>query len=55
MKTSTQIRVEDDLYEKVKYIAEKEYRSVNAQMEYFIALGVESYEDSKGYIIPTNN
>ena len=51
-KMSSQIRLEERLYEKVKSIAEKELRSMNAQMEYFIARAVEQYERDNGVIQP---
>ena len=51
-KMSSQIRLEERLYEKVKTIAEKELRSMNAQMEYFISRAVEQYERDNGAIQP---
>lgn len=44
-KVATQIRLDENLYELVKKIAESEMRSVNAQMEYFIKSGAENYRD----------
>ena len=49
-KMSSQIRLEEKLYDKVKAIAEKELRSMNAQMEYFIIRGVENYEIDNGEV-----
>ena len=49
-KVATQMRYDEILYEKTKIIAEKEFRSVNAQIEYFIKLGVEAYEKQHGSI-----
>ena len=43
-KVNTQIRISESLYERLKVIAEKELRSINAQIEYFIAKGVENFE-----------
>ena len=42
-KTVTQLRIDSELYENVKRIAEKELRSVNNQIEYLILQGVERY------------
>lgn len=42
-KVATQIRLDEDLYELVKGIAEEEMRSINAQMEYFIKAGAERH------------
>ena len=50
-KISTQMRYDSVLYAKVKVIAEAEFRSVNAQIEYFIKQGVEVYEAEHGPII----
>lgn len=50
-KVQTQMRYDEVLYSKTKIIAEKEFRSLNAQIEYFMKLGVESYEKEHGEII----
>jgi len=47
-KTATQIRLEDEVYNKLKLVAEKEIRSINAQMEYFIVKGIEEFERNNG-------
>lgn len=49
-KVATQMRYDEILYEKAKIIAENEFRSVNAQIEYFIKLGVDAYEKEHGKI-----
>jgi len=49
-KTASQIRLDDDLFEKIKIIAEKEYRTMNAQMEFFLQKDVEQYEKEHGVI-----
>ena len=43
-KMSSQIRLDEDLFAKVKAIAKQELRTMNAQFEYFIRQGVEQYE-----------
>lgn len=48
MKVATQIRIDDEVYEKVKIIAELERRSINAQMEYFIDKSVQKYIEDNG-------
>lgn len=40
----TQIRIDEQLAEKLKAIASAELRTLNAQMEYFLKKGVEQYE-----------
>jgi hypothetical protein len=50
-KVATQIRLSEDIYAKVKCIANAELRSLNAQMEYFIIKGIESYEADNGLTI----
>lgn len=54
-KVSTQMRYDEMLYEKSKIIAEREFRSINAQIEYFIKKGIEAYEKENGVIsLPDN-
>ncbi len=50
-KTQYTIRVEDNLLEKAKIISEKEIRSLNNQIEYFIAKGIADYEKEHGAIV----
>lgn len=47
---STQIRINEEIYKKTKYIALRESRNTNSQIEYFVKLGVESYEKGHGPI-----
>ena len=47
---STQIRLNEELYEKLRLISGKELRSLNAQMEYLLLKGVEQYEKENGTI-----
>ena len=49
-KVATQIRLDEDIHKKLKHISEKELRSLNAQMEYFIIRGIESFEEANGVI-----
>lgn len=49
-KISTQMRFDELNYKKMKYIAEKEFRSINSQLEYFIAQGIRLYEEQNGVI-----
>lgn len=49
-KVSTQMRYNEILYEKTKIIAKNEMRTTNAQLEYFMKLGVEAYEKEHGAI-----
>lgn len=49
-KLATQIRLDESMHKKVKFIAEKELRSLNSQMEYFILKGIEDYEKQFGAI-----
>lgn len=50
-KVSTQMRYDETLYKKTKIIAENEMRTTNAQLEYFMKLGVEAYEKEHGTIL----
>ena len=49
-KIALQIRLDEDVHKKLKVIADKELRSLNAQMEYFIIKGVENFEDQYGSV-----
>lgn len=50
-KIATQMRYDETLYKKTKIIAENEMRTTNAQLEYFMKLGVEAYEKEHGVIL----
>ncbi len=47
---ATQIRLNEETYEKLRLISGKELRSFNAQMEYFLIKGVEQYEKENGIV-----
>ena len=49
-KVASQMRFDETLYEKTKVIAEAELRSVNAQGEYFMKVGIAAYEREHGPI-----
>ena len=49
-KIAFQLRVDKQAHAKLQQIAEKELRSLNAQIEYFIAKGIERYEQENGAI-----
>ncbi len=54
-RVATQIRIDEIAYKKTKYIAKKESRATNSQIEYFVKLGVEAYEKEHGVIsLPEN-
>lgn len=52
---STQIRINEEIYKKTKIIAANEFRTTNAQIEYFMKKGVEAYEKEHGPISLENN
>lgn len=54
-RVATQIRINETLYKKTKYIATQENRNTNAQIEYFVKLGVEAYEQQHGSVILSEN
>ncbi len=47
-KTAFQIRIDEKAHRKLKAIAEKELRSLNAQIEYFVYRGIAEYEEAHG-------
>ena len=51
---STQVRLDETTYQKMKIIAKSEKRSTNAQLEYFMKIGVEAYEAEHGEIVLGN-
>jgi hypothetical protein len=50
MKIQFTTRIEADLMEKMKAIAEEERRSLNNMAEVFIAKAIETYEQENGVI-----
>ena len=53
-KAAFQLRLDEKAHQKVKQIAEREFRSLNAQLEYFIVKGIEQYERDNGELPPSN-
>ena len=49
-KVATQIRLDEEVYGKLKYISKIKCRTLNAQMEYYIRLGIAEYERTHGKI-----
>lgn len=43
-KVALQLRLDEETHAKLKEISEKELRSLNAQIEYFILSGIVHYE-----------
>ncbi len=50
-KIQTGIRFEEEMLRKLTYIAKKNRRSLNAQLEYLAQQCIESYESAHGVII----
>lgn len=50
-KVASQVRLDETAYKKMKVIAERENRSTNAQLEYFLKKCVAEYEAAHGPII----
>ena len=50
-KVVSQMRLDETVYKKMKVIAERESRSVNAQLEYFVRMCIAEYEAHHGPII----
>lgn len=44
-RSAFQLRLDKEAHRKVKAIADKELRSLNAQIEYFVYRGIAEYED----------
>lgn len=50
-KTQYTIRMEDEFLEKAKVIADKEMRSLNNQIEYFVSRAIQEYEVQNGPVV----
>lgn len=48
---STQVRLDEVTWKKLKVIAKIENRNANSQLDYFMKKGVEAYEAEHGPII----
>ena len=44
---NSQIRIPEELWDKLKEISEQEERSINAQMFYILKIYIEEYEKNK--------
>lgn len=53
-KKPTMLRLTDDMYEKVRYLAYLEHRSINAEIEYAIDTYISMFEKENGVISPPN-
>lgn len=53
-KIALQLRIDEITHKKVKYISDKELRSLNSQLEYFILKGIAAYEIENGSILFPN-
>lgn len=49
------LRVQPDIFEKMKYIAELEHRSLAMQIEYLMKRNIEDYEKENGVILLPNS
>lgn len=49
-----QVRLEESTHKKLKYIADKELRNLNSQLEYYVLKGIENYEKEHGPIPPSD-
>lgn len=48
---STQVRLDEIAWKKLKVIAQQENRNANSQLDYFMKKGVEAYEAEHGPIV----
>lgn len=49
-KKPTMLRLTEEMYEKVRYLAYVEHRSINAEIEHALAHYISSYETENGVI-----
>lgn len=50
LKIQTGLRLEEDIWAKISYIAKQENRSLNAQIEYAVKQVICQYEEAHGEI-----
>lgn len=50
-RASTQLRIDETLYAKIKIIAEREHRYTNSQIEHCVDKYIKEYEAENGEII----
>lgn len=55
MKIQTGLRLDEELYEKVKALAELEGRSINNLAEYIIRCYVAAYEEESGSLLQSQS
>lgn len=53
-RVSTQVRLDETVWNKIKVIAQKENRNANAQLNHFAQQAVEAYEKQYGAVEVTN-
>lgn len=49
-KRPTMLRLNDTMYEKIRYIAYYEHRSINAQIEQALEIYIKNFENQNGSI-----
>jgi predicted HicB family RNase H-like nuclease len=55
-KVPTNIRIDENIHAKIKYIAEEERRSLNSAVEFAVEQYIKSFEEKHGEIlIPKKN
>lgn len=53
-KKPTMLRLTDEMYEKIRYLAYVEHRSINAEIEHALEMYISSFEKENGSIsLPT--
>ena len=50
-KQQSVLRIEEDLYEKIRVLARKDHRSINNMIEHVLQTYVEEYEQNNGTIL----
>lgn len=54
-KSAFQLRLDKAAHRKAKAIADREFRSLNAQIEYFVYRGIAEYEKEHGKVRETGS
>lgn len=53
-KKPTMLRLTENMYEKIRYLAYLEHRSMNSEIEYALSCYIQSYESTHGSISVPN-
>lgn len=51
LRAATQIRIDEELFNSIKSISERELRTLNSQIEFFLINAVQDYKAKNGLLV----